>query len=566
MKKILLATLLSVSPQIAAAETQIVIDFYDNVALSVEQDIEMKYPPLDLRYNSVHSVDDRIYVVDVPDNIPLAALLVALKQDPRVEFAEENVMYQVYSAPNDPLFSEQWNFKSIGAENAWKSGTGRGARIAVIDTGVAYSKDCKYPVIEDLEKTTFQVGYDFVNDHELACDGHGHGTHVSGTIAQVTNNKRGVAGLAYDAEIVPIKVLSDQGYGNIADISDGIRFAADAGAHAMNLSLGGGSPSQIMASAVKYARDKGTLVVCAAGNDGQRNVGYPAGYPGAIAVSSAGPGGKRAFYSNYGPRIDIGAPGGDKSVRAENGILQNVIVGGQPQRKDVYDYYQGTSMAAPHVAAAVALLVSVGMTNPDAIEHTLMETAKNPGDADRTDDFGAGIVQVDKAVAHADSGHLGGPLHLLGGVLLCFLAGAWPRKGLITSIPAGIALGLGLVCGSSGLWFLDGTFVDQVPVLGTLLTEPAPMWDVMAVGTVAHGSLLWWSCIPPITLTLLSFQKPRWRHFVLGVSIGWLVHIVVAAWQPQVDLWGTADQLWLWMNGFVLGLFAWFTLNAMIKA
>ncbi len=174
------------------------------------------------------------------------------------------------SFPNDACFKYQWHLRQIGMPAAWKQGNGKGAVVAVIDTGVTK--------VGDLADTKFVAGYNFVANNANAADDHGHGTHVAGTIAESTNNRLGVAGVAYGATIMPLKVLSARGSGSMGGISQSIRWAADHGANVINMSLGGGRSMAPMAKAIKYAHDKGVVVIAAAGNDGQR----PGELPGAL--------------------------------------------------------------------------------------------------------------------------------------------------------------------------------------------------------------------------------------------------------------------------------------------
>ena len=176
------------------------------------------------------------------------------------------------SFPNDACFKYQWHLRQIGMPEAWKRGNGKGVVVAVIDTGVTK--------VADLAETKFVPGFNFIANNANAADDHGHGTHVAGTIAQSTNNRLGVAGVAYGASIMPLKVLSAKGSGSVAGIAQAIRWAADHGAGVINMSLGGPMPMGAMGSAVKYAREKGVVIVAAAGNNGRGRVGYPAAYPG----------------------------------------------------------------------------------------------------------------------------------------------------------------------------------------------------------------------------------------------------------------------------------------------
>jgi serine protease len=309
---------------------EIVVDLADDTTETDERAIEAMLGGLDLKLNSVHAADEKIFVAKAAA-LGMDELVARIKNDPRVESAEPNYHYEVFMVPNDPKWEAQWSFRMVDAPSAWDKATGKGVTVAVIDTGVAFENYKRFRTVEDLRGTAFVTGYDFVNDSEHANDDHGHGTHVAGTIAQTTNNGIGVAGLAFEAKIMPLKVLNKSGFGTAADIADAIRFAADEGAQVINMSLGGGPRSLVMQSAVAYARKKGLVVVCAAGNTGRGRVEYPAAYPGAFAISSVGPTKELAFYSSYGKEIAVAAPGGDKRKGDAGGILQNTI---EPRKID----------------------------------------------------------------------------------------------------------------------------------------------------------------------------------------------------------------------------------------
>ena len=339
--------------------------------------------------------NEHTYQLD-PDFLPLN-----LRQNGKVA----NSVSPTSTSPNDPRYAEQWNFQMVGAEAAWKRSRGTGVVVAVIDTGVSGTSTGKGQACRDFGSTTFTAGYDFVNRDTDPYDDHGHGTHVAGTIAEATNNSEGVAGLAYGATIMPLKVLSASGSGTSADIADAIRWAADKGANVINMSLGSPFPDAVIRSACTYASKKGVVIVAAAGNSGKQGVGYPAAYSECIAVSSVGPSGKLAGYSSWGKQVALAAPGGDiggYSDRDESaGILQNtnlpVEYGGQG---DGYYAFQGTSMASPHVAAAAALVMSQGIKDPIKVRKALTESAAKVTGGD-VKKYGAGILNVDNATALA---------------------------------------------------------------------------------------------------------------------------------------------------------------------
>ncbi len=339
--------------------------------------------------------NEHTYQLD-PDFLPLN-----LRQNGKVA----NSVSPTSTSPNDPRYAEQWNFQMVGAEAAWKRSRGTGVVVAVIDTGVSGTSTGKGQACRDFGSTTFTAGYDFVNRDTDPYDDHGHGTHVAGTIAEATNNSEGVAGLAYGATIMPLKVLSASGSGTSADIADAIRWAADKGANVINMSLGSPFPDAVIRSACTYASKKGVVIVAAAGNSGKQGVGYPAAYSECIAVSSVGPSGKLAGYSSWGKQVALAAPGGDiggYSDRDESaGILQNtnlpVEYGGQG---DGYYAFQGTSMASPHVAAAAALVMAQGIKDPAKVRKALIESAAKVTGGD-VKKYGAGILNVDNATALA---------------------------------------------------------------------------------------------------------------------------------------------------------------------
>jgi serine protease len=375
--------------------------------------------------------------------------------------------------------------------------------------------------VPDLAQTEIVPGWNFVNNTPDATDDHGHGTHVAGTIAQSTHNGIGVAGIAFGAKIMPIKVLSARGSGSVSGIAEGIRWATDHGAKVINMSLGGPLASSVLSKAVTYAHDKGVVVVCAAGNDGRGKVSYPAAYPGAIAVAATQFDETTTFYSNWGKEIDLAAPGGNTRVDQNgdgmmDGVLQNTIVPGDASRND-YLLFMGTSMASPHVAGVAALVVGSGVTNPDAVEKILKDTAREPkakpkDDANR---YGAGIVDAAAAVkkAQVDFGatELGVALGAAALVLL--------RLRRLGKLALGLGAGgwVALVVSAGGLFF--------VPQLGFALpgssvwARALPDWD-LAFGAGAHGNLLFASAFIPVALLLLLYARPRLRGLLAGLALG----------------------------------------------
>ncbi|GAB4467190.1 MAG: hypothetical protein OHK0029_38980 [Armatimonadaceae bacterium] len=394
--------------------------------------------------------------------------------------------------PNDPRYSEQWNFQMIGAESAWKRARGNGIVVAVIDTGVAAGPVKKGKPSRDFGNTKFIAGYDFVNDSADAWDDHGHGTHVAGTIAESTNNNEGVAGLAFEATIMPLKVLSAEGYGNSGDIADAIRFAADNGAHVINMSLGSAFPSDVIRKACQYAAKKGVVIVCAAGNGFGAPVGYPAAFPECIAVSAVGPTGDIAKYSSYGKEVALAAPGGDMvdSRDPKDGILQNTnFPESQGGRGDDYYAFQGTSMASPHVAAAAALVMSQGITDRARVKDVLVKSAVTKDDKNK---YGAGILSVARATAKAEQLQGVKLRHVLAWALVLPLLFVGPRRrfGLRAAMLGGLLAGFygpdlfSNWVGADSAWNLL-TFSALLPAAGYALLKHGPA--VKAAGAFALG-------------------------------------------------------------------------------
>ena len=465
-------------------------------ALSSEFDVEIQVDPAD---------EERV--------------LAELRARKDVIFAEPVLKMSALWLPDDPDFSKQWHLKAAGAPSAWDATRGEGVTVAVIDTGI-------FPV-DDLDAARIVEGYNFVSNKKDAQDDHGHGTHVAGTIAQSTGNGKGVAGMAPLARLMPVKVLSAFGSGTSHGIAEGIRYAVDHGARVLNLSLGGGGRSLEMESAVAYAHRRGAVVVCAAGNNGTRGVSYPAAYSDAFAVSAVGPQGKLAPYSSYGPQIAIAAPGGDKSQGEEAGVLQETI---DDERKPAYLWFQGTSMATPHVAGAAALVMSLGVSNPGAVERLLRSSAKSAGDSDK---YGAGLLDAAAAVRTATVWWTVWRL-----ALAAF--GAWfamkqaRRLGQLRGQP-GAFFWPGLALGAGALAMLAPLGAERIHALQFLALPPAA-WAARFLPPLA--SYVGWSALVPFAIALPARAIGK-RGFAAGLAFGWAGVLLHAA------LWRTVDLPWM---------------------
>jgi len=383
-----------------------------------------------------------------------------LNQRADIKFAEPNYIYQSLLVPNDEHYPMQWHYPAINLPLAWNITTGSrigggDVIVAVVDTGVFLEHD---EFVGQLVN-----GYDFISDAQMAADGDGidanpddpgdsaqlsssswHGTHVAGTVAALSNNNSGIAGVAWNAKIMPIRVLGIGG-GTDYDIIQSIRFAAGLGndsntvpaqkADIINLSLGGTGSSQAAQDAYNAVRAAGVIVVAAAGNENTNLLSYPASYDGVISVSATDFADNRAPYSNFGTRIDIAAPGGNQAVDLNNdgqgdGVLSALVDDSTGIRKPAFTFYQGTSMAAPHVAGVFALMRAVHPTiSPVDIDSLLANggLTTDIGDAGRDDDFGFGLIDALKAVQAAQTLANGGV--------------ALPQPALIVATPSQLDMG-----------------------------------------------------------------------------------------------------------------------------
>lgn len=459
------------------------------------------------------------------------ALIEALSNEKLVEAVEPVTKLQAYFVPNDPKYSEQWHLKRAGAEKAWDYSCGRGVTVAVIDTGVACFDKGPFTKGTDLAGTRCVAGHNFVAKNADAYDDHGHGTHVAGTIAQTTNNGLGVAGLAYCANLMPIKVLSKTGSGTNTDVAEGIRWAADHGAQVINMSLGGPYPSKVIENAVKHARAKGVIVVAAAGNSG-KSVGYPAAFPSVIAVSATDKNDNIAWFSSRGPQVAIGAPG--------VGVVQQTVCNNGRDKCEVFGVFNGTSMASPHVAGAAAMLVAQGVTDVDAVKSALQSTATEKSDKNL---FGAGILNADAATSRAHWSHLMFRAIALIGILLGLSAMIRKGKGTFNlpkrALVGALAFGTGLfpVVAVLGLTARAGALRPVVE----LFARPVGEWP-LGLDVGMYKWTLGLIAVPAIGLTLLGFGSKQARPLIGGIAAG------TAAFAVQMALQADAS--------FVLGSFA----------
>ena len=403
-----------------------------------------------------------------------------LRQRPEVQYAQVAHRVHALLVPNDPLYlSQQWNLPLINMEKAWdiQPQAGSAITVAVIDTGMAYLNatiTATLPAFRDrngrlypaLGRVTIPYSaapqlvsptgssrivapHDFVNETTTPLDFEGHGTHVSGTIGQLTNDAIGTAGVAYNVKLMPVKVLASEwdllfaGFTNISntggsddDVARGIRYAADNGAKVLNMSLGSSGPancatspnqsdcSPVIEAALRYAVGKGCFIAVAGGNEFEDTVPLygknptsviaeiASRIPGVVSVASVDKAKDHAFYSSSGSYIELAAPGGSSRSSPPLGVVQQTFDNSftdtfllspaqfRAPRFDVMAYlaYQGTSMASPHVAGVAAMLMQQGITDPAVIEEILEKTAVDLGSPGRDNTFGFGLVDARAAL------------------------------------------------------------------------------------------------------------------------------------------------------------------------
>jgi serine protease len=360
------------------------------------------------------------YRVGLDPDIAVAQAVAQLASLPEVDYAEPNGVVRASQVagrftPNDRLFPFQWHMKMVNAERTWAIQKGDpSVAVAVIDSGIAYEDFGPFRKAPDFGTTVFLPGFNVLTQTSHANDDNFHGTHVASTVAEATNNGEGVAGLAFGSALMPVKVLDADGFGSFFDVAEGVDFAVNftqggnRPVKVINLSLGGASPSLTLQGASDRAVQARVVVVAAVGNEGRANIGFPASLPNVIAVGAVDARKQRAPYSNFGPELDVVAPGGDLDRDDDgdgrpDGVLQQTF---DPDtafflgRYDDFGYFfvTGTSQATPHVAALAALLVRQGITDPAAVKAAIEQTAEDLGASGRDDTFGHGLIRPSVAL------------------------------------------------------------------------------------------------------------------------------------------------------------------------
>jgi subtilisin family serine protease len=504
MNNLIIQTLLS---------STFVVDAIDDTD---EQFLEQQ---LEVSLTLVHpkTSDDALYYIDGEIT---AEQIASLGNHPLVEAIEPSLEYTGFDIPDDPMYSKQWNMECIGLNNAWTGAVGKNVLIAVIDTGLSPGKD--------LQGISLVSGVSFVTSEKSTVDLSGHGTHVAGTIAQATNNSYGVAGISPNAKILPLKVLDKNGVGRSEWIAAAIDEAVDQKVDIINLSLGG-PPSKIIANAINNALLNDVLIVAASGNAGSQKVSSPANISGVIAVSAIGPDKSITPYSNTGKEISFSAPGGNTKVE-DGGIVQETVRNGQ------HDFIalQGTSMAAPHVTGALAVLLSEGAGTTKNALQTLEESTEDLGDNGRDSVYGFGLIRVDKALEHIRYVEHGGRFAVASGIMVLLSIVGRLRFPLLLSLFSGYLAG--------GIFFQAPNHWIQLNLFRWLSFD-------------GLMNFLWYSSLLSFVVVMITLPYNRIRSIGIVFATAMMVQFLFGLLDNQIPL----PSFWLLSNCLITAMLAIFS-------
>lgn len=527
----------------SALASTIVVDFEDTTSKRDLDALIASSHLTDTRYVDVSTMDERL-ILGEGDESTLAALLAS----PFVEAAEMQVEFSALgmftSSSNDPDLQKQWHMthSSIDAPWVWShTSSGSGIVVAVLDTGIALTKD--------MNPDQVLKGKSFIPRQEVN-DLHGHGSHCAATIAQWTDNGFAAAGLAKNATILPVKVLSNEGSGSSEGIAAGIYYAIEQHADVISMSLGSSMPSPVINEAIDDAIEAGVIVVAAAGNSGDwgdDSVGWPGKHPPVISVGAIGPDSKRSPYSSYGEGLDIMAPGGNTRIKG-GGVFQYIRYEGREQLAE----FQGTSMATPHVAAAVAVLLGEGAPhNQDDMMKLLASTATANSNKS---EYGEGIIDLKAALTKVGKSP-GLPL-----------PAGLAQSGLLAIASVLLVMGLQLR-GVARDFVVKASLAAGAAALLPVLLAGVPLMglpDLVVPGLAGFPLLA--SAAPFLPLFLVGAPSKTLRPILMGLLAYGTVYMAanaVLAFAPVWWLTGVGATVWFGLNAVVL-LAAMFTVTKWI--
>ena len=395
-------------------DNEIIVKYNDSVSVSSMTNGIAKSGSNALK--KIRTNDGELVKIKIPSNKTVEEMVEYYSQQPGVEYAEPNYIVYAQAIPNDPLYEEGLNNDSIGQWGLWATNmelawdrqlNSESVTVAVLDSGII-------PEHVDLDENitgggnlvgdsggntdpiNYTAGTD-IRDRTSELNGGSHGTHVAGIIGALTDNSKGVSGVSWGINLMPVKVLDDTQSGNTFDIAEGIYFSIDNDADILNMSLGvnlesNEVPPEHLTEAIDFADSRDKILVAASGNieDGKTSVFYPAAYSEVIAVGAVEATNKQTDYSTFGPELDLVAPGGNSN----NGILSTWgFYEDGTFYSDRYAYINGTSMSAAYVSGAAALLLESGVS-PNNIKDRLISTAFDLGIPNKDDKYGHGMLDV----------------------------------------------------------------------------------------------------------------------------------------------------------------------------